>query len=121
MVFILLSGCGTIEKTRIFQKNTFPEEQEPLKNEEQKLQTEERRVLQDIEKNLEFITLNITKLSNENAKTFDQLTSKINKLETTVVELQIALASEEEIGIKIVNQNNAKNQLAREDFQAAFE
>ena len=60
-------------------------------------------------------------MSNENAKTFDQLTSKINKLETTVVELQIALASKEEIGIKIVNQNNAKNQLAREDFQAAFE
>ena len=121
MVFILLSGCGTIEKTLIFQKNTFPEEQELLKTEEQKLQTKERRVLQDIEKNLEFITLNITKLSNENAKTFDQLTSKINKLETTVVELQIALASKEEIGINMVNQNNATNQLGREDFQAAFE
>ena len=56
MVFILLSGCGTIEKTLIFQKNTSSEEQEPLKTEEQELQTEERRVLQDIEKNLEFIT-----------------------------------------------------------------
>lgn len=121
VVFILLSGCGTIEKTLIFQKNTSSEEQEPLKTEEQELQTEERRVLQDIEKNLEFITLNITKLSDENAKTFDQLTSKINMLEATVAELQIALASKEEIDIEIVNQNKATNQLGREDFQAAFE
>ena len=121
VVFILLSGCGTIEKTLIFQKNTSSEEQEPLKTEEQELQTEERRALQDIEKNLEFITLNITKLSDENAKTFDQLTSKINMLEATVAELQIALASKEEIDIEIVNQNKATNQLGREDFQAAFE
>ena len=121
MVFILLSGCSTIEKTLIFQKDTSPEEQEPQKNKEQELQSEERKVLQDIEKNLEFITLNITKLSNENAKTFDQLTSKINMLEATVAELQIVLASKEEIDIKMVNQNNAINQVGREDFQAAFE
>jgi len=121
MVFILFSGCSTIEKTLIFQKNISPEDLEPLKTEEQELQSEERKVLQDIEKNLEFITLNITRLSNENAKTFDQLTSKINMLEATVAELQIALASKEEIDIKMVTQNNATNQVGREDFQAAFE
>jgi len=121
IVFILLSGCSTIEKTLIFQKNTSPEDLESLKTEEQELQSKEREFLQNIERNLEFITLNIAKLSNENAKTFDQLTSKFNMLEATVAELQIALTSKEEIDIKMVNQNNATDQVGREDFQAAFE
>ena len=71
VVSIFLSGCSVLEKNLLFQKNTQNEEQKKLIIETKELPEDEHKVLQDIEKNLENITLNITKLSDENTKTFD--------------------------------------------------
>ena len=120
-VSIFLSGCSTLEKNLLFQKNTQNEEQKKLNTETKKLSADERKVLQEIEKNLENITLNITKLSDENTKTFEKISSKVNKLEATVSRLQIALVSKEEIEKNVVNKSNLMSQLGREDYQAAFE
>ena len=121
VVSIVLLGCSTFEKNLLFQKNTQNDEQIKLKIETKELSEDERKALQNIEKNLENITLNITKLSNKNTETFKKISSKVNQLEATVARLQIALASKEEIGKKVVNQSNSMNQLGREDYQAAFE
>ena len=121
VISVFLSGCSTLEKNLLFQKNSQNEDQKKLKIEKNELPEDERKILQDIEKNLENITLNITKLSNENTKTFEKISSKVNKLEATVSRLQIALASKEEIEKNVVNQSNLMNQLGREDYQAAFE
>ena len=121
VISVFLSGCSTLEKNLLFQKNSQNEDQKKLKIEKNELPEDERKILQDIEKNLENITLNITKLSNENTKTFEKISSKVNKLEATVSRLQIALASKEEIEKNVVNQSNIMNQLGREDYQAAFE
>jgi len=121
VVFIFLSGCSTLEKNLLFQKNTQNEEQKKINTETKKLSEDERKVLQDIEKNLENITLNITKLSDQNTKTFEKISSKVNQLEATVARLQITLAIKEEINKKVVNQSKSMNQLGREDYQAAFE
>ena len=121
VVSVLLSGCSTLEKNLLFQKNTQNEEQKKLNTETKKLSEDEGKVLQDIEKNLENITLNITKLSDQNTKTFEKISSKVNQLEATVARLQITLAIKEEINKKVVNQSKSMNQLGREDYQAAFE
>ena len=121
VISIFLSGCSTLEKNFLFQKNTQNEEQKKLKIEKEKLTADERKVLQNIEKNLENITLNITKLSVENAKTFEKISSKVNELEATVSRLKIALASKEEIERNVVNKSNLMSQLGREEYQAAFE
>ncbi len=78
VISIFLSGCSTLEKNLLFQKNTQNEEQKKLKVGKEELPADERKVLQNIEKNLENITLNITKLSDENAKTFEKISSKVN-------------------------------------------
>jgi len=121
VISIFLSGCSTLEKNFLFQKNTRNEEQKKLKIEKKELPTDERNVLQDIEKNLENITLNITKLSDENTRTFKKISSKVDTLEATVSRLQIALENKEEIEKNVANQSNSMNQLGREDYQAAFE
>ena len=121
VISIFLSGCGTLEKNLLFQKNTHNEEQKKLKIENKELPTDEHNVLQDIEKNLENITLNITKLSDENTRTFEKISSKVNKLEATVARLQIALVNKEEIDKKVPSQSISTSQLGREDYQAAFE
>ena len=121
VISIFLSGCSTLEKNFLFQKNTQNEEQKKLKIEKKDLSTDEHNILQDIEKNLENITLNITKLSDENTRTFEKISSKVNKLEATVSRLQITLASKEEIEKNVVIQSNSMNQLGRENYQAAFE
>ena len=121
VISIFLSGCSTLEKNLLFQKNTQNEEQKKLKIGKEELPADERKVLQNIEKNLENITLNITKLSDENAKTFEKISSKVNELEATVSRLQIALASKEVIEKNVVNKSNLMSQLGREDYQAAFE
>ena len=53
VISIFLSGCSTLEKNLLFQKNTHNEEQKKLKIENKELPTDEHNVLQDIEKNLE--------------------------------------------------------------------
>ena len=121
VVSVFLSGCNTLEKTLLFQKDIQNGDQNKLQIEKKELSADQTKALQDIEKNLENITLNITKLSDKNTKTFEKISSKINQLEATVVRLQIAMGSKEEINKKIVSQNNAMNQLGREDYQAAFE
>ena len=118
---IILLGCNTIERSLLFQENTQTEEQEKIKNKKQEPQSDERKVLEKIEKNLENVTLNINILSDENIKTFEKITSKVNKLEDAVARLQIALSKKEEIDKKDLNQSNGSNQLGREDYQAAFE
>ena len=114
VISIIISGCSTLENNLLFQKNTQNKQQKELP-------IDESKVFQDIEKNLENITLNITKLSDENTKTFEKIFSKVNELEATVSRLQIALANKEAIEKNVVNQSNLMNQLGREDYQAAFE
>ena len=114
VISIFISGCSTLENNLLFQKNTQNKQQKehPI---------DESKVFQDIEKNLENITLNIIKLSDENTRTFEKISSKVNKLEETVARLQIALASKKEVEKNVINQSNLMNQLGREDYQAAFE
>ena len=114
VISIFISGCSTLENNLLFQKNTQNKQQKELP-------IDESKVFQDIEKNLENITLNIIKLSDDNTRTFEKISSKVNKLEATVARLQIALASKKEVEKNVVNQSNLMNQLGREDYQAAFE
>ena len=50
VISIFLSGCSTLEKNLLFQKNTQNEEQKKLKIEKKELPEDERKVLQNIEK-----------------------------------------------------------------------
>ena len=122
-IFLSILGCSSIEKNLLFQKNSHAQEQGELKNKKQKPLIDESKVLQDIEKSLDNITLNITKLSDENTKTFEEISSKIKALEATVAKLQIAFENKEGIDKQIVNQDSVTNQLelGREDYQSAFE
>ncbi len=121
VVSIFLSGCSAIDNNLLFKKNKQADEQTKLKIEKKEIPNDERKVLEGIEESLENITSNITKLSLENIKTLENLFSKVNNLEAEVARLQLALASQEEIDKKVLNQSNSPNQLGREDYQAAFE
>ena len=121
MFYIFLSGCSTFEKSLLFQKNMINENQETQKIEKKELQTDQLKALKEIERKLENITLNITKLSNENTKTFEKISLKVKRLESKITSLQIASEKKEEINKKIFNQANSTNQLGREDYQEAFE
>ena len=118
---IFLSGCSAFEKSLLFQKNMINENQETQKIEKRELQTDQLEALREIERKLENITLNITKLSNENTKTFEKISLKVKNLESKITSLQIASVNKEETNKKIFSQTNSTNQLGREDYQKAFE
>ena len=84
VVSIFLSGCSAIDNNLLFKKNKQADEQTKLKIEKKEIPNDERKVLEGIEESLENITSNITKLSLENIKTLENLSSKVNNLEAKV-------------------------------------
>ena len=81
MVSIFLTGCSTIDNNLLFKKSKQVDEQTQLKIEKKEIPNDELKVLEGIEESLESITSNITKLSLENTKTLENLSSKVNNLE----------------------------------------
>ena len=120
-LFVFVPGCSTIDNNLLFKKSKQVDEQTQLKIEKKEIPNDELKVLEGIEESLESITSNITKLSLENTKTLENLSSKVNNLEAKVARLQIALVNKEEIDKKVPSQSISTSQLGREDYQAAFE
>jgi tol-pal system protein YbgF len=106
---VVLSGCAMSEK------GIFSSVMNSSNNIDQKKTIEEIKI--DINSNLK----NIEYLENQNEEKFNELTSRISKLESTVSQLIKDLQTDHESDTKVIVQNQDTIDLVRKEYQLAFE
>ena len=107
--FVVLSGCAMSEE------GIFSSIMNSSNNIGKKTTIEEIEI--DINSNHK----NIEYLENQNEEKFNELASRINKLEQILLQLVKDLQTDHESDTKVIVQNQSKNDLGREEYQLAFE
>ena len=107
--FVVLSGCAMSEE------GIFSSIMNSSNNIGKKTTIEEIEI--DIHSNHK----NIEYLENQNEEKFNELASRINKLEQILLQLVKDLQTDHESDTKVIVQNQSKNDLGREEYQLAFE
>jgi len=107
--FVVLSGCA------INEEGIFSSIMNSSNNIGKKTTIEEIEI--DINSNHK----NIEYLENQNEEKFNELASRINKLEQILLQLVKDLQTDHESDTKVIVQNQSKNDLGREEYQLAFE
>jgi len=105
----VISGCAMSEKS------IFSSIMNSSNNIDQKKTIEEIKI--DINSNLK----NIEYLENQNEEKFNELTSRISKIEEILFQLTKDLQTDHESDTKIIVQNQDTIDLVREEYQLAFE
>ena len=80
-----------------------------------------KTTIEEIEIDIHSNHKNIEYLENQNEEKFNELASRINKLEQILFQLVKDLQTDHESDTKVIVQNQSKNDLGREEYQLAFE
>ena len=80
-----------------------------------------KTTIEEIEIDINSNHKNIEYLENQNEEKFNELASRINKLEQILLQLVKDLQTDHESDTKVIVQNQSKNDLGREEYQLAFE
>ena len=80
-----------------------------------------KTTIEEIEIDIHSNHKNIEYLENQNEEKFNELASRINKLEQILLQLVKDLQTDHESDTKVIVQNQSKNDLGREEYQLAFE
>jgi len=114
-LFLLVLGIVVLSGCAMSDEGIFSSIMNSSNNMDQKKTIEEIEI--DINSNLK----NIEYLENQNEEKFNELVSRINKLEQILFQLVKDLQTDHESDTKVIVQNQDTIDLVREEYQLAFE
>ena len=82
---------------------------------------DQKKTIEEIEIEINSSLKDIENLEKQNEEKFNELASRINKLEQILFQLLKDLQTDNESGTQVMALNQSKNDLGREEYQLAFE
>ena len=114
-LFLLVLGAVVLSGCAISEEGIFSSIMNSSNNIDQK------ETIEDIEIDINSNRKNIEYLENQNEEKFNELASRISKLEQILFQLVKDLQTDHESDTKIIVQNQSKIDLGRKEYQLAFE